>query len=226
LVFEGLLRRLFRLVGKGAAAEVRQTWAESLVATQVESPFHERVRAARTSWAAFPPSGTITPVSGLPGPNGGQTLLWNTDSYRAYFLDEIGIVQPVQTTSGEESGVLWVAPVYGPTYSANTADAQALPVGGPSGGRLTVGGTGLKLLTFAVGGATSDLFSPNPIVWYPVAQSFAGVGIPSFGTAEHRSVGGGLVIPPQNGLCLYIQGTTAVTGSFFLRWTEVETDLE
>lgn len=208
--FDGLMRGI-ALIGQ------RFTHQESLAVAQVEPPGFEMSRAGRRFLLGNNAAITgIAPVQALPT-TAAQWALWNPDNQVTYFLEEVGVYLTSGTpgVGGILLGCLFRTPAQLGATVAGTSVTSA-----SAGGK-----TSKAIVKQSV--TVTDPAAPN---WFPLASN-PSPNVTAFAAStflEHRSIQGGIAIPPGYGLGLAVVAPAGTSPLFapFARWIEQETDNE
>lgn len=217
MILEGVIRRFTALKGGKAPLDARMTHQESLAVGQIEPINFEMTRAGRRFFLGNNgPITGIAPVQALVT-TAAQWVIWNTDTSRTMFFDEIGMYLTAGTPG--VGGTLWTALITAPAQSgANTAGAA---IASASNG-------GLASKAVVKSGVT--ITAPTAPVWTPIATNISANATAFAGSTslEHRALSGALAVPPGQGMALAVVAPAGTTPLFapFARWIEIETDME
>jgi len=220
MLAEGLVRRFpaIKALSEGTVG-MRLTGLLSLATAQVEANAHERARAGRTFILGN--SAAITGIGGVATmpTTAAQWSIWNNDSQKSYFFEEIGMY----LTSGTLTPGCMLLAAFVTSYTAVVTGSSTAGISVTSSSNSAVASRAIVKSSLT----TNTPAYPN---WYPLAfdPSPNTTAFASSVLLEHRNIAGGIVLPPQQGLSLAVVAATTGTPLFapFARWYEMETDLE
>lgn len=209
--------RRFVKFSAGPQRDLRLTTLESLSVAQMEPLRYEAARAGRRMTLGYSGAPTgIAPVQALATVSS-HWAIFNADTTKAYAIEELGAF--VASGTPGVGGTL-----YGSIYQlpANT--------GGSTNGIAVASSSNGGYASKAIVKSGVSISQPSAPVWFPIAENLSPnvAAFPGSGSFANREIKGSIVIPPQQGLALYVLAP-AGTSPLFVPWgvwCELETDLE